>query len=362
MRMKLLILSIIGSAGFSVADDAVLFGNVLETDLILMPEGVTNAILTTALTAESDPVAFPVATNALAVATNALALAEGALTTEADTLATVTARGATTGEAVTIGSRRVGAVGVSSLANGANVVASGDNSHAQGNSTTASGNYSHASGFYATASGNYSHASGFYAKASGDYSHAEGLGTTASGNHSHASGFNSSASHVTSFSWQGSDGGYNESPYGSHGPGTYNLNPVGGLAGLWIGETNMATTLSAYATTGAVAAVQAEVVDPWIDWSAIITPVNGTATVTRATGAEPMLVLTDDVVISVPTDNWPTTGVSRVSLSLWAGSHSVTLLTNTVEYSSTPTISTNDWTTILFRRTGDQAKWKGMGL
>jgi hypothetical protein len=72
MRMKLLILSIIVSAGFSVADDAVLFGNVIETDWILTPEGVTNAILTTALTVEADPVAYPVATNALALAGGAL--------------------------------------------------------------------------------------------------------------------------------------------------------------------------------------------------------------------------------------------------------------------------------------------------
>ena len=69
MRIKLLILSIIVAAGFSFADDAVFFGSVLETDLILTPAGVTNAILATALTAESDPVAYPVATNALATAT-----------------------------------------------------------------------------------------------------------------------------------------------------------------------------------------------------------------------------------------------------------------------------------------------------
>jgi hypothetical protein len=585
MRIKLLILSIIASAGFSFAADAVLFGDVLETDTILTPKGVTNAILTTALTVESDPLAYPVATNALAVASTALQAdaTNGLLRVEADTFATVTARGGTTTKDVTIGSRGAGAVGTASFANGESVVASGDTSHAEGNSTTASGyashaegssttasgSYSHAEGIGTTASGSGSHAEGFYATASGYYSHAEGVYTTASGEASHAeggdttasayashaegesttasaqashaSGFNAVASHATSFSWQGSDGGffeqeygshghgtynlnpvgglaglwigetnmaatlsayattgavaavqalaegalqadatngllrteadtlatvtargsttteavtigsrgagavgtasfangqsvvasgryshaegigtlasgryshaegyyttaseyyshaegyyttaseyyshasgsksvasnitafawqgtdggYGEPEYGSHGNGTYNINPVGGLAGLWIGETNMATTLSGYATTGAVAAVQAEVAGPWIDWSATITPINGTATVTRATGAEPMLVLTNDVVISVPTTGWPTTGVSRVSLSLKAGAHSVTLLTNTVEYSSTPTISTNDWTTILFRRTGDQAKWRGVGL
>jgi hypothetical protein len=188
---------------------------------------------------------------------------------------------------VTIGSRGAGAVGVSSFANGYNVVASGDYSHAEGFETKASGDYSHAEGFetkairaashaegsyttasaYAshaegvntTASGEVSHAEGSYTTASGEASHAEGSYTTASGGASHASGFLSVASHEASFAWQGSDGGYGESPYGSHGNGTYNINPVGGLAGLWIGETNMAATLSGYATAGAVAAVQAEV-------------------------------------------------------------------------------------------------------
>ena len=276
----------------------------------------------TVVTNEQDALAYP-------VATNALALAEGALQAEADTLATVTARGGTTTSAVTIGSRGEGVVGVSSFAHGEDVVASGayghaegvyttasgENSHAEGVYTTASGENSHAEGFGTIASGDYSHAEGAYTTASGEYSHAEGLGTTASGHsshaeglgttaigeashaeglsttasggyshaegdsttasgeyshaegtsttasggYSHASGFNSVASSITAFAWQGSSGYLDEPEYGSHGNGTFNLNPVGGLAGLWIGETNMATTLSAYATTGAVAAVQAEV-------------------------------------------------------------------------------------------------------
>ena len=220
----------------------------------------------TVVTNEQDALAYP-------VATNALALAEGALQAEADTLATVTARGGTTTSAVTIGSRGEGVVGVSSFAHGEDVVASGayghaegvyttasgENSHAEGVYTTASGENSHAEGFGTIASGDYSHAEGAYTTASGEYSHAEGTSTTASGGYSHASGFNSVASSITAFAWQGSSGYLDEPEYGSHGNGTFNLNPVGGLAGLWIGETNMATTLSAYATTGAVAAVQAEV-------------------------------------------------------------------------------------------------------
>lgn len=211
---------------------------------------VTNAVAG-GVVVESDPVALPVAEAALATATNALALAAGALQAdatngmlrvEADTLATVTGRGGTTTRAVTIGSRGVGAVGVSSFANGMDVVASGPYSHAEGIATTAIGEASHAEGYYTTASG--------------EASHAEGVDTTASGGASHASGFNAVASNITAFAWQGVASVPSAEPeYGSHGAGTYNLNPVGGLAGLWIGETNMAATLSGYATTGAVAAV-----------------------------------------------------------------------------------------------------------
>lgn len=38
-----------------------------------------------------------------------------------------------------------------------------------------------------------------------------------------------------------------EDKYSSHGIGTFNINPRNGLAGFYIGETNLATTLSQYA-------------------------------------------------------------------------------------------------------------------
>ena len=169
---------------------------------------------------------------------------------------------------MTIGSKGAGEVGVSSFANGSDALASGDYSHAEGggttasgyashaegDSTTASGDYSHAEGSYTTASGYYSHAEGLSTTASVDFSHAEGYGTTASGyashaegygttasvDFSHASGYNAFASNITAFAWQGSASDrFAEPEYGSHGNGTYNLNPVGGLAGLWIGEETL---------------------------------------------------------------------------------------------------------------------------
>ena len=117
--------------------------------------------------------------------------------------------------AVTIG-RRTGNVGENSLANGYGVVASGAYSHAEGVDATASGIYSHAEGFLTTASGDCSHAEGYYA---------------------HTKKQDSSA-----FAWNGDE--TRTTPYESHGSGTFNINPVGGMDGFWIGEQTLASILT----------------------------------------------------------------------------------------------------------------------
>ena len=117
--------------------------------------------------------------------------------------------------AVIIGSR-TGTVGPYSLANGYNTTASGFASHAEGNNTTASG----------------------------DYSHADGVDTAASGAVSYASGFMAQTRSVDpfSFAWSGDVG--RETKYESHGPGTFNINPYGGLDGFWIGEQTLSQVIS----------------------------------------------------------------------------------------------------------------------
>lgn len=162
--------------------------------------------------------------------------------------------------AVTIGSRIHGEeIGEHSLANGIDVLASGYYSHAEGNGTTASGNSSHAEGDGTTASGYYSHAEGSYTTASGICSHAEGNKTTASGfashaegsyttasgNYSHAEGYLSQtkADDNYAFAWNGDYWKTEEDPYTSHGKGTFNINPLGGLDGFYIGDQTLASIL-----------------------------------------------------------------------------------------------------------------------
>ena len=201
--------------------------------------------------------------------------------------------------AVTIGSRVSNEpVGKHSLVNGDTAaasgnyshaegfakIASGDYSHAEGAGTTASGNYSHAEGTATTAFGDGSHAEGAITTASGPNSHAEGVSTTASGNGSHAEGANTIASgqysHASGFEAQTREGdsyayawnGDNTipAPYTSNGPGTFNINPVGGMYGFYIGEQTLdqvitaaisvkadyATTLAGYGITDAVPLVE----------------------------------------------------------------------------------------------------------
>ena len=131
--------------------------------------------------------------------------------------------------AVTIGSR-AGTVGPYSLANGNNVTASGRYSHAEGSDTKALGDYSHAEGSATTASGDYCHAEGHRTTTSGDFSHAEGFYTHTKKQDSYA------------FAWNGDN--TRADPYESHGLGTFNVNPVGGAGGFYVGEQTLASVIS----------------------------------------------------------------------------------------------------------------------
>lgn len=138
--------------------------------------------------------------------------------------------------------------GFLSFAHGTNVVASGDLSFASGKSTLASAESSHAEGNGTIASGFASHAEGCTTVAKGNCSHSEGRYTTANGTYSHSSGVSSLASNNYSFVWSGvlppTNPNDQNNKYGSNGEGTFNVNPIGGTKGFYIGGTNLATILS----------------------------------------------------------------------------------------------------------------------
>lgn len=174
--------------------------------------------------------------------------------------------------AVTIGSRNPGSpVGANSLANGSGVASIGTSSHAEGLNVSAAGSYSHAEGAgtdapgtashaegadtdasgvgshaegnFTIASGNYSHAEGDHTLASGTSSHAEGYYAHAYGKYSHAEGVATQAINDYAFVWNGDDAV--SVGYSSHGKGTFNINPVGGISGFYIGEKTLTQIINA---------------------------------------------------------------------------------------------------------------------
>ena len=146
---------------------------------------------------------------------------------------------------------------LSSHAEGYATIADGSSTHAEGNSSHAKGNSTHAEGNSTIADGESTHAEGYATHSEGYFTHAEGYHTHASTFASKAEGINSQATNRTSFVWQGTDIGddsyidHNSVPsYGSHGPGTFNLNPFGGIEGFYIGEKNLKTIITEVAPGG----------------------------------------------------------------------------------------------------------------
>ena len=131
----------------------------------------------------------------------------------------------------------VSAGGMESHAEGYGTIANGVNSHAEGDTTVASGAASHAEGNGNTASGANSHAEGNNATASGSAAHAEGVATTASAGYSHAAGYWCKSTNSAAWVW--SSGWNKPTYYISHGNNTFNVDPTGGVAGFYIGETNL---------------------------------------------------------------------------------------------------------------------------
>lgn len=107
---------------------------------------------------------------------------------------------------------------------------------------TNGGPYSFVGGEGSKTSGQDSFATGYYTESSGFGSFASGGRTKASGSYAEAAGRYASSTNDRAYTWQGAN---TSTVYGSHGDGTWNINPQGGLSGAYVGETNLADHLAA---------------------------------------------------------------------------------------------------------------------
>lgn len=127
-------------------------------------------------------------------------------------------------------------------------------SHAEGCLTTANGFYSHAEGLSSIASGDQSHATGNHTEAFGENSTTFGLNTSACGAQSIAAGENVvvegtdsialgiavSSTKDNSFTWNG----VSSATYRDLYDGSFNINPVSGTDGFYIGGVSLNTHLN----------------------------------------------------------------------------------------------------------------------
>ena len=133
-------------------------------------------------------------------------------------------------------------VGMLALTNDIPISKVGENSYemygslAQGTNVTASGAFSHAEGDRTVAQGKAAHAEGIATKSLGEGSHSSGINTHVTQRGTFAAGVNISGTNSLSFIWNGNE----TSPwYGTHGKGTFNVNPANGLNGFYVGESTL---------------------------------------------------------------------------------------------------------------------------
>lgn len=89
-----------------------------------------------------------------------------------------------------------------------------------------------------------------------------------------------------------------------------------------------------------------------------IVPINGTSTISYASGSLVKIVVTEPITITFDNSDYPTNGVSRVGVELWAGTNSIAFDTGTITNEVEFDINESGPTSLFFRRT-EQEKWRG---
>jgi hypothetical protein len=99
---------------------------------------------------------------------------------------------------------------------------------------------------------------------------------------------------------------------------------------------------------------------PYQAWT-VLNPGEGeTCTITIAHGSLVKIEATNGLTtIAFDNAGYSTQGVSRVGVELWAGTNAIGFDSATITNPTAPTISTDAWNSLFFRRTADNAIWEG---
>ncbi|MFA5187449.1 MAG: hypothetical protein WC551_13300, partial [Patescibacteria group bacterium] len=90
---------------------------------------------------------------------------------------------------------------------------------------------------------------------------------------------------------------------------------------------------------------------PYQQFSSIVTQdAGGTATVNYAHGALVQIVPATNLTITFDNTDYPTNGVNRVGVEVWASTNPVAFVNGVISNVTAPTVSTSAWTSLFFRR------------
>jgi len=113
-------------------------------------------------------------------------------------------------------------------------------------------------------------------------------------------------------------------------------------------------------TAAEIAAAGGLVETPYQPYTSTGAVVNGTCTVSFASGSLVKLTAPESpTTLTFDNAGYATNGVNRVAVELLAGTNSIAFVTATITNSTAPTISTSTWTRLIFRRSGNDSAWIG---
>ena len=114
------------------------------------------------------------------------------------------------------------------------------------------------------------------------------------------------------------------------------------------------------AATNALEARVSALEVPYQPYSATVSPdAGGTCTITYAQGSLAKIYMpATNITLTFDSAAFPTSGVSRVGVEIYSPTNSIAYVYATIESNSALTLSTNGWTSLFFRRAGNEV-WKG---
>jgi hypothetical protein len=99
---------------------------------------------------------------------------------------------------------------------------------------------------------------------------------------------------------------------------------------------------------------------PYQAWTVLNPGAGETCTIAIAHGSLVSITATNGLTtIEFNNAGYSTQGVSRVAVELWAGTNSIAFNSASITNSTAPTLNTNAWNSLFFRRTAGNAKWEG---